>query len=53
MAQFVHIPTERVAPETLQALLEEFASRDGTEYGEHDVPLETKVASLRRQLAAK
>lgn len=39
-------------PETLRRLLEEFVTRDGTDYGEHEVSLETRVlqaqASLRR-----
>lgn len=34
----------------LQALLEEFASRDGTDYGEHETSLQKKVDSLQRQL---
>ena len=31
----------------LQALLEEYASRDGTDYGERELSLEQKVGSLR------
>lgn len=46
MAQFVAIPLERVPAETLNALLEEYASRDGTDYGERETPLETRVGSL-------
>lgn len=34
----------------LQALLEEYASRDGTDYGERELSLEQKVGSLRGQL---
>lgn len=52
MAQFVRIPPDRVPPDVLQALLEDFASRDGTDYGLQETPLATKVASLRRQLDA-
>ena len=50
MAQFLEIPPARLQPDVLQALLEEFASRDGTDYGEHETSLEQKVNSLRRQL---
>ena len=50
MANFVAVPIDRLAVETLLALLEEFASRDGTDYGEKEVPLEQKVADLRTQL---
>jgi len=39
-----------VSPEALDALLEEFASRDGTDYGERELSLAQKTASLRCQL---
>jgi uncharacterized protein YheU (UPF0270 family) len=52
MAQFVRIPTERVAGDTLRALLEDFASRDGTDYGVRELSLEEKVANLTRQLGS-
>ncbi|MFC6635261.1 YheU family protein [Microbulbifer taiwanensis] len=44
------IPFRQLDPDTLQNLLEEYATRDGTDYGEREVSLEDKVASLRRQL---
>lgn len=44
------IPHQQLAPETLDALLEEFATREGTEYGETEVPLAVKVRQLREQL---
>ena len=47
------IPHNQLDPETLQNLLEEYATRDGTDYGEQEVSLENKVASLRRQLEKK
>ncbi|WP_237061846.1 MULTISPECIES: YheU family protein [Microbulbifer] len=46
------IPHQQLDPGTLQNLLEEYATRDGTDYGEREVSLEDKVASLRRQLAS-
>lgn len=52
MAQVIEVPAARLAEETLQALLEEYASRDGTDYGERELDLEEKVANLRRQLDA-
>ena len=52
MASFLRIPPERVPPETLAALLEEYASRDGTDYGEREVSLPEKREDLARQLAA-
>ncbi|HEY8569895.1 YheU family protein [Microbulbifer sp.] len=47
------IPHRQLDPETLQNLLEEYATRDGTDYGEQEVSLERKVANLRRQLENK
>ena len=52
MAQFVQVPIRRLEAATLTALLEEFASRDGTDYGMREHSLEEKTASLRRQLDA-
>lgn len=50
MAQFVRVPAERVPPESLDALLEEYTSRDGTDYGEQETPLSERVAELRTGL---
>ncbi|CAA0088672.1 Uncharacterised protein [Halioglobus japonicus] len=50
MADFVMVPPQRLQADVLQALLEEFASRDGTDYGERESTLEKKVAQLRSQL---
>ena len=50
MPQYLRIPRERLPAETLTALLEEYASRDGTDYGLHERSLEEKVASLSAQL---
>lgn len=47
------IPHSQLPPETLQNLLEEYATRDGTDYGEREVSLLDKVANLRRQLENK
>jgi uncharacterized protein YheU (UPF0270 family) len=50
MAQFVRVPPERLQAEVLKALLEDFASRDGTDYGLRELTLDEKVQSLRNQL---
>jgi uncharacterized protein YheU (UPF0270 family) len=50
MAQFVAVPPGRLQPGTLQALLEEFVSRDGTDYGWREQSLEAKVSQLRNSL---
>jgi uncharacterized protein YheU (UPF0270 family) len=46
----IEVPWREIAPETLDALIEEFVTREGTEYGETDVPLARKVAQVREQL---
>lgn len=50
MAQFVDVPVERLDAEVLAALLEEFASRDGTDYGAVECSLEKKTKQLLGKL---
>lgn len=50
MPEFVQVPAGRLATDVLNALLEEYASRDGTDYGERELSLAEKVANLQRQL---
>lgn len=52
MAEFVMVPLERLQDDVLNALLEEYASRDGTDYGERECSLADKVEQLRQQLRA-
>jgi uncharacterized protein len=52
MAHFVAVPPSRLPADVLQALLEDFASRDGTDYGEREFTLVEKVERLQRQLRA-
>jgi uncharacterized protein YheU (UPF0270 family) len=44
------IPHEELSADALRGLVEAFVLREGTEYGDHDVPLESKVAQVMRQL---
>ena len=39
-----------IPAESLQSLIEEFVSRDGTDYGEHEIPLSTRVDQVRQLL---
>ncbi len=50
MSSYVQVPPNRLNDDVLQALLEEFASRDGTDYGEVELTLDQKVDKLRHQL---
>ena len=49
-AELVDVPAAELSPATLQALVESFVLREGTEYGERDVSLEDKVSQVTRQL---
>ncbi len=44
------IPFEQISPDALQALVEEFITREGTDYGWEEVSLATKVEQVRQQL---
>lgn len=46
----IEIPWERLSDEALRGVLEEFITREGTDYGEREIALETKVEQVRRQL---
>ncbi len=46
----VNIPHEMLSPEVLRRVIEEFVTREGTEYGDHDVTLDDKVAQVMAQL---
>jgi uncharacterized protein YheU (UPF0270 family) len=44
------IPHDQLQLETLHALVEEFVTREGAIHGHVDVPIESQVASLMRQV---
>jgi hypothetical protein len=46
------IPHRLLSPEALRGVIEAFITREGTDYGLHEVPLATKVAQVRDQLDA-
>jgi Uncharacterized protein conserved in bacteria len=46
------VPWQSLDPDTLQNLLEEFVSRDGTDYGEQESSLAEKTEQLRRKLSS-
>jgi uncharacterized protein YheU (UPF0270 family) len=47
----VVVPMTALPPETLRALVEEFVTRDGTDYGTYERSLDDKVRDVMRQLA--
>jgi hypothetical protein len=44
------IPYDQLNPETLHGVIEEFVTRDGTDYGEFEISLETKISQVLGQL---
>lgn len=47
----IDVPPEALPPATLRALLEEFVTRDGTDYGTRERSLDDKVRDVLRQIA--
>jgi uncharacterized protein len=50
MDESVEIPFRLLSEEALKGLIEEFVSREGTDYGQGEYTLGQKAASIRRQL---
>ncbi|MFT6341202.1 MAG: hypothetical protein ACJAUN_001940 [Alcanivorax sp.] len=44
------VPWKDLPPDTLTNLIEEFVTRDGTDYGDQEIPTSTKVEQVRNQL---
>ena len=44
------IPFEQLSPDALSGLIEDFVTRNGTDYGDIEVSLETKIKQVMRQL---
>jgi uncharacterized protein len=50
MPTHIEVPRESLSPEALEGLVEEFITREGTDYGAHEHSLEAKRASVMKQL---
>ncbi len=50
MAGYIDVPHAQLSSAALEALLEEFITREGTDYGLVEHTLESKKASVRAQL---
>jgi uncharacterized protein YheU (UPF0270 family) len=44
------VPYTELSPDALTGVIQSFVLREGTDYGERDVPFDTKVMQVRRQL---
>jgi uncharacterized protein YheU (UPF0270 family) len=47
---FVEVPLGSLSSAALDAVIESFVNREGTDYGDRERSLEEKVADVRRQL---
>jgi len=46
----VKISYDQLSPDALQGVIEEFVTRDGTDYGEIEISLEIKISQVLGQL---
>jgi uncharacterized protein YheU (UPF0270 family) len=46
----IEVPYKRLTPDVLRALIEEFVSREGTDYGHRETTIDEKVADVMRQI---
>jgi uncharacterized protein YheU (UPF0270 family) len=46
----VEVPHGDLSDDALRGVIESYVLREGTDYGERDVPHDSKVAEVRRQL---
>ena len=44
------VPWQQIDADSLDNLLQEYVTRDGTDYGEREVSLDTKVMQVRERL---
>lgn len=44
------IPVERLAPDILEAIIEEYIGREGTDYGFQEASMDAKLRQVRKQL---
>ena len=52
MSAPIIIPKARLSAEALTGLIEEFVTREGTDYGHRDHHFEAKIAAVRHQIDA-
>ena len=49
----MRIPWQDIAPETLNNLIKEFVLREGTDYGEMEISLDSKIEQVKQLLISK
>jgi len=46
----IKIPYDQLSPKALHGVIEEFVTRDGTDYGEIEISLKIKISQVLNQL---
>jgi hypothetical protein len=49
----IEVPYERINPDTLRKMIQEFVTRDGADWGEAGCTLEDKVEEVLQQLKSR
>ncbi|MGY8870838.1 MAG: YheU family protein [Pseudomonadales bacterium] len=47
------VPIESISAQALEGLIEEFVTRDGTDYGYDETPLASRVEQIKKKLKNK
>jgi len=47
----IKIPMEALSADALDGVIDDYVTREGTDYGHHDLRLEQKREAVRRQLS--
>lgn len=50
--RILRISYDKLSPETLMAIIEECVTRDGTDYGEVEMPLERKIMQVHKEIVS-
>ncbi len=50
--RFLEIPWERLTAEAMRAVIEEYVTREGTDYSANELPLEEKVRIVHKQIVS-
>ncbi len=53
MSEWIEIDPTELAPETLEAIIQSFVLREGTDYGSYEASLDSKLQAIRTQLKNK
>jgi uncharacterized protein YheU (UPF0270 family) len=48
--RILRISPDKLSPETLMAIIEECVTRNGTDYGEVEMPLERKIMQVHKEI---